>query len=34
MFLKHLLKFSLYITKEKVNQSDGINAVTKDTDQL
>lgn len=26
--------FLLYITKQKVNQSDGINAVTTDADQL
>lgn len=34
MFLKQLLKFLLYITKQKVNQSDGINAVTTDAGQL
>lgn len=34
MFLKQLLKFLLDITKQKVNQFDGINAVTTDADQL
>lgn len=34
MILKQLLIFLIYITKQKLNQSDGINAATADADQL
>lgn len=34
MFLKQLLKIFVYITKQNVNPSDGINAVATDADEL